>query len=218
MEKLVLDIIVLEMEGMLGVVPRGRGADSEGLSSSMADEFAVLSLLLCLRCLFDGAVAGRDMEEAPGPGAVFSGAAAIGTTPLPPTMAAPPYWLPGVLPAVKFPLLVGLSASLLLLGRFIDGGDTAAWLLTTGTATAAAAAAAADMDSVEFFLEAALEPVPAFFLVPPTGRLLPDPRFLFLMTSVFKLSGRTTPWSFRKRPQALHRGWPSGLRLHSGVV
>lgn len=91
MEKLVLDIIVLEMEGMLGVVPRGRRADSEGLSSSMADEFAVLSLLLCLRCLFEGAVAGRDMEEAPGPGAVFSGAAAIGTTPLPPTMAAPPY-------------------------------------------------------------------------------------------------------------------------------
>lgn len=196
MEKLVLDIIALEMEGMLGVVPRGRAADSEGLSSSMADEFAVLSLLLCLRCLFEGAVAGRDMEEAPGPGAVLSGAAAIGTTPLPPTMAAPPYWLPGVLPAVKFPLLVGLSASLLLLGRFIDGGDTAAWLFvigTTTTAAAAAAAAAADMESVEFFLEAAFEPVPAFFLVPPTGRLLPDPRFLFLMTSVFKLSGRTTP-------------------------
>jgi hypothetical protein len=191
MEKLVLDIIVLEMEGMLGVVPRGRGAASEGLSSSMADEFAVLSLLLCLRCLFDGAVAGRDMEEAPGPGAVFSGAAAIGTTPFPPTIAAPPYWLPGVLPAVKFPLLAGLSASLLLLGRFIDGGDTA-WLFVMGTVTAAAAAAA-DMFNVEFFLEAALEPVPAFFLVPPTGRLLPDPRFLFLMTSVFKLSGRTTP-------------------------
>lgn len=133
MEKFVLDIIVLEMEGMLGVVPSGRAADSEGLSSSMADEFAVPSLLLCLRCLFDGAVAGRDMDEAPGPGAVFSGAAAIGTTPLPPTMVAPPYWLPGVLPAVKFPLLVGLSASLLLLGRFIDGGDTATWLFVIGT-------------------------------------------------------------------------------------
>jgi hypothetical protein len=100
MEKLALDIIVLEMEGMLGVVPSGRVADSDGPSRSMAEEFVAPSLLLCLRCLFDDAVAGRDMEEAPGPGAVFSGAAAIGTTPFPPTMVAPPYWLPGVLPAV----------------------------------------------------------------------------------------------------------------------
>ena len=27
-----------------------------------------------------------------------------------------------------------------------------------------------------------------------------------------------TPWSFRKSPQALHSGWPSELRRHSGVV
>ena len=40
----------------------------------------------------------------------------------------------------------------------------------------------------------------------PTGRDAPDPRLRFLITSVFKESGRTTPWSFRKSPQALQRG------------
>lgn len=40
----------------------------------------------------------------------------------------------------------------------------------------------------------------------PTARLLALLRFRFLMTSVLRDSGRTTPWSFRKRPQALHRG------------
>jgi len=40
-------------------------------------------------------------------------------------------------------------------------------------------------------------------LVPPE---FPPPRFRFLMTSVFRDKGRTTPWSLRKRPQALHRG------------
>lgn len=191
MEKLPFDIMAPEMEGMLGVVPSCRPTVSPGPSMSMADEDAP-SLLLCLRCLLDGAVAGRDMDdEAPGPGVVFSGAAAIGITPLPPTTVAPPYWLPGVLPAVRCPLLPGLSPSLLLLGRFIDGGVTA-WLFVV--ATAAAAAAAAAMDNDEFFLEAALEPVPEFFFLdPPTGRLAPDPLFLFLITSVFRLRGRTTP-------------------------
>lgn len=47
---------------------------------------------------------------------------------------------------------------------------------------------------------------------------LPLPRLRFLITSVFKLRGLTTPCSLRKRPQALQRGWPSGLRRHSGVV
>lgn len=55
-------------------------------------------------------------------------------------------------------------------------------------------------------------------LVPPTGALFPEPRLRFLITSVFKLSGLTTPCSFKKRPQALQRGWPSGLRRHRGVV
>lgn len=52
----------------------------------------------------------------------------------------------------------------------------------------------------------------------PTDKLLPLPLLRFLITSVFRERGRTTPCSFRKRPQALQRGWPSGLRRHSGVV
>lgn len=47
---------------------------------------------------------------------------------------------------------------------------------------------------------------------------LPLPRFLFLITSVFKLSGLTTPCNLRNNPQALQRGCPSGLRRHNGVV
>lgn len=43
-------------------------------------------------------------------------------------------------------------------------------------------------------------------------------RLRFLITSVFRLSGRTTPCSFKNSPQALHRGCPSGLRRHNGVV
>lgn len=54
--------------------------------------------------------------------------------------------------------------------------------------------------------------------VPLTGAELPLPRFRFLMTSVLSDNGRTTPCSFKKRPQALHSGWPSGLRRHRGVV
>lgn len=45
-----------------------------------------------------------------------------------------------------------------------------------------------------------------------------DPLCLFFITSVFKLSGRTTPCNFRNSPQALHSGWPSGFLRHSGVV
>jgi hypothetical protein len=51
----------------------------------------------------------------------------------------------------------------------------------------------------------------------PTGAL-PLPRLRFLMTSVFKDNGRTTPCSFKNRPHALQSGWPSGLRRHKGVV
>ena len=63
----------------------------------------------------------------------------------------------------------------------------------------------------EAFLEERVEVV-------PMGREVPLPRLRFLMTSVLRERGRTTPWSLRKRPQALHRGWPSGLRRHRGVV
>ena len=63
---------------------------------------------------------------------------------------------------------------------------------------------AADIARVEFFLVLVPEVgpdgfMPACFFAdrvlvpPPTGRLAPEPRFLFLMTSVFKLRGRTTP-------------------------
>ena len=51
----------------------------------------------------------------------------------------------------------------------------------------------------------------------PTGAL-PLPRLRFLMTSVFNESGRTTPCNFKNKPHALHRGCPSGLRRHKGVV
>lgn len=48
--------------------------------------------------------------------------------------------------------------------------------------------------------------------------LLPGPpRLRFLITSVLSESGRVTPCSFKKRPQALHKGKPSGSRRQSGV-
>jgi len=46
----------------------------------------------------------------------------------------------------------------------------------------------------------------------------PLPRLRFLITSVLRDRGRTTPWSFRNRPHALHSGFPSGFRRHKGVV
>jgi hypothetical protein len=67
--------------------------------------------------------------------------------------------------------------------------------------------------AIEFFLLAAF-----FDLAVPTGAEVPLPRLRFLITSVFKLSGRTTPWSFRNKPQALQSGCPSGFRRHRGVV
>jgi hypothetical protein len=53
---------------------------------------------------------------------------------------------------------------------------------------------------------------------PVAGTEVPAPRLRFLITSVLRERGRTTPWSLRKRPQALQSGWPSGLRRHRGVV
>ena len=40
----------------------------------------------------------------------------------------------------------------------------------------------------------------------PLTTALPLPRLRFLITSVFKLSGLTTPCSFKNSPQALHKG------------
>lgn len=48
--------------------------------------------------------------------------------------------------------------------------------------------------------------------------LLPLLRFRFLITSVFKLNGLTTPCSFRNKPHALQSGLPSGFLRHNGVV
>ena len=81
------------------------------------------------------------------------------------------------------------------------------------------------MARVEFLRVLMPDVVPeavAFFervlVPPPTGRFVPEPRLRFLITSVLRDRGRTTPWSLRKRPQALQRGWPSGLRRQRGVV
>ena len=52
----------------------------------------------------------------------------------------------------------------------------------------------------------------------PTARVLALLRLRFLITSVLRDKGRTTPCSLRNSPQALHNGWPSGLRRHRGVV
>lgn len=48
--------------------------------------------------------------------------------------------------------------------------------------------------------------MPFLDLDEPTGIELPLPRLRFLITSVFKLSGRTTPCSFRNSPHALQSG------------
>ena len=48
--------------------------------------------------------------------------------------------------------------------------------------------------------------------------VVPLPRFLFFITSVLSDKGRTTPCSFKNKPQALQRGCPSGFLRHRGVV
>lgn len=73
----------------------------------------------------------------------------------------------------------------------------------------------AGVGCTEFFLEVFLDPRVE---VPPIFTVVPLPRFLFLMTSVFRDNGLTTPCSFKNNPHALHKGWPSGFRLHKGVV
>lgn len=146
----------------------------------------------------------------------------MGMTPLPPTAPEEevvlPNWLFGVLPAVlgpDGPPLGGLSSSCMLPVRRFEGGVVTGWCaailveLLVDLDLLLLPAVLFEIDSVEFLRDAAVEPVAVFFervLVPPTGRLAPDPRFLFLITSVFKLRGRTTPCSFKNRPQALQRG------------
>jgi hypothetical protein len=50
------------------------------------------------------------------------------------------------------------------------------------------------------------------------GTVVPLPLLRFLITSVLRLRGLTTPCSLRNRPHALQSGCPSGLRRQSGVV
>ena len=63
----------------------------------------------------------------------------------------------------------------------------------------------------EFFFEARVA-------AEPTGIVWPLPRLRFLITSVFSDRGRTTPCNFKNKPQALHKGCPSGFLRHNGVV
>lgn len=85
-------------------------------------------------------------------------------------------------------------------------GDSAAFTLPAlvvagGVEACATMVADEETFNVEFLR--VLGPVPgalmlAFFLpdlvfVPPTGALFPEPRLRFLITSVFKLNGLTTP-------------------------
>lgn len=170
-----------------------------GLSMSIPPPLSTAPLL-CLRCRLAETVMVRDMAAAPGPGADLGGAAAIGTTPLPPTAPvvdpALPWKLVGLLTAVfppDCPPLIGDSTGLTLPARLVAGG-VAAWV--------DGLLAVVEETTTEFFLrfvpELLLEALIEFFLVdlvlvPPTGKLLPEPRFRFLMTSVFRLSGLTTP-------------------------
>jgi hypothetical protein len=165
------------------------------------------------------------MADAPGPGICLGGAAAMAITPLPPLPlvdeALLPKWLLGVLPAVLAPERppLGLSPSPARCEGGVAAVEAFAWPLLFPFVVDVLLFAGVESDSVEFLREAAVEaPFLDLVLVPPMGRFVPDPRFLFLMTSVFKLSGRTTPCSFRNKPHALHNGCPSGLRRHSGVV
>lgn len=121
----------------------------------------------------------------------LGGAAAIGTVVLVGTELDV-----GVVPVLEGVLEIGVGGWERADGRVGMGAeDTEVWL-------------------VEFLREVflpALAPAPAATLLPP-------PRLRFLMTSVLRARGRTTPWSLRNRPQALHRNWPSALRRQRGVV
>jgi hypothetical protein len=91
----------------------------------------------------------------------------------------------------------------------VDLGDSeSAWLAFPDVGVVAGVCAS------EFFRE-------DFFddrVVADGGPEFPLPRLRFLMMSVLRDKGRVTPCSFRNNPQALQRGWPSGLRRQRGVV
>lgn len=145
----------------------------------------------------------------------FGGAAAIGTTLL----------LDG--PETDGALLLALVVVVLVVGRegwegVVDGTllllPVPLLLLMLVLVLLLLLLGAAEVEAtggcwVEFFREIFLPALTAL-----TVTLLLPPRLRFLITSVFNDKGRTTPCNLRKSPQALHRGWPSGLRRHNGVV
>ena len=127
----------------------------------------------------------------------FGGAAAIGTTPPFPAAA------PAIVPFAA--LALGLLAE-----PALDLGDSDSFCALTEPGVVAAG----EVCTTEFFRD-------DFFddrVEPTVETAFPLPLFLFLITSVLSDRGRTTPCSFRKRPQALHKGCPSGFLRQSGVV
>jgi hypothetical protein len=202
-------VVMLPPEGMFIPIDFAASLDPVEFSGESTSMLSIaLTLLLCLRCRLGAtAMFDRGMLDAaaPGPGVAFGGAAAIGTTPFPPLIPvvptedpAEPWYEVGVLPAVLPPFPAdpetegGLWDSFTLRARMLVG--VVAWVV--GAVLVAGVA-------IEFFL--VFGPLvgwtaPIFFEArvdappdAPTGREAPDPRFRFLMTSVFSESGRTTP-------------------------
>lgn len=147
-----------------------------------------ISALLCLRSRFNCTLFaprfGAELIDAEACG--LGGPGAIGTTPLL-IPAMPPDALLAVLAAVVLPLTDPVD--------FGDSESPPLALPEVGVVTGVCAN--------EFLREAFFEDLVD---EAPTGTVLPLPRFRFLMTSVFSDSGRTTPCSFKNKPQALQSG------------
>lgn len=198
------------------IVPSLDPVELSGLSTSISPERSISVLLLCRLWRLELTDIDREREDAPGPGVDLGGAAAIGTTPLPPT--APPALAKLAEEAAPADLALGPASA--------DGDSPVeVRLIEVGAGLPLPEATVAKEDTArdEFRRDAEAELVPEVVFLdlvpePPPGTFGPEPRLRFLMTSVFRLNGRTTPWSFKNSPHALQRGWPSGLRRHRGVV
>ena len=154
-----------------------------------------MPVLLCLLDLFGGMVDVRAVVAVlVGPACGLGGPGAIATTPA----LAPAAVVDG---AAMLPAFEPTDP-------VVDLGDSDSVLVGFG-----AVGVVAGVCATEFLREDFLEE-----RVEETGTEFPLPRLRFLITSVFSESGRTTPCSLRKRPQALQSGCPSGFRLHNGVV
>jgi hypothetical protein len=170
-------------------------------ASAISSSWPPAPALLCRRGRFDCTNGFFEAVEelAVWDAAAFGGPGAIGTTPA--FDAAE---------AVAALFAVGTAVLLPVTLPLLDFGDSESAPLAfadVGVVTGVCA--------IEFFRDVFFELRP---VEPAGGPEVPDPRFLFLMTSVFNDRGLTTPCNFRNRPHALHKGWPSGFRLHNGVV